>query len=40
MTKRILFVDDEPMLLSGLQRSLRPMREEWEMVFVGSGQRR
>jgi HD-like signal output (HDOD) protein len=37
MTKRILFVDDEPMLLSGLQRSLRPMREEWEMVFVGSG---
>ena len=37
MSKRILFVDDEPMLLSGLQRSLRPMREEWEMAFVGSG---
>jgi len=37
MSKRILFVDDEPMLLSGLQRSLRPMRDEWEMAFVGSG---
>lgn len=37
MTKRILFVDDEPMVLSGLQRSLRSMREEWEMAFVTSG---
>lgn len=37
MSKRILFVDDEPMVLSGLQRSLRSMREEWEMVFATSG---
>lgn len=37
MAKRILFVDDEPMVLAGLQRSLRSMREEWEMVFVNSG---
>jgi len=37
MSKRILFVDDEPMVLSGLQRSLRSMREEWEMAFVTSG---
>ena len=35
--KRILFVDDEPLILEGLQRMLRPMREEWEMVFVGNG---
>lgn len=37
MSKCILFVDDEPMVLSGLQRSLRSMREEWEMAFVTSG---
>ena len=37
MSKRILFVDDEAMVLSGLQRSLRAMREEWEMAFVTSG---
>jgi len=37
VSKRILFVDDEPMVLSGLQRSLRSMREEWDMVFVASG---
>jgi HD-like signal output (HDOD) protein len=37
MSKRILFVDDEPMVLSGLQRSLRSMREEWEMSFVTGG---
>jgi putative nucleotidyltransferase with HDIG domain len=37
MSKRIVFVDDEPMVLSGLQRSLRSMREEWEMAFVTSG---
>jgi HD-like signal output (HDOD) protein len=34
MSKRILFVDDEAMLLSALKRSLRPMRSEWEMVFA------
>lgn len=37
MKKRILFVDDEPMVLEGLKRMLRPMREEWEMVFIDSG---
>ncbi len=37
MARRILFVDDEPMVLSGLQRSLRPMRTEWEMVFAAGG---
>jgi len=37
MSKRVLFVDDEPMVLSGLQRSLRSMREDWEMAFVTSG---
>ena len=35
--KRILFVDDEPNVLEGLQRMLRPRRTEWEMVFVNSG---
>ena len=35
--KTLLFVDDEPRLLQGLQRQLRPMREEWDMHFVESG---
>ena len=35
--KRILFVDDEPMVLKGLQRTLRKMRSEWDMVFTASG---
>jgi HD-like signal output (HDOD) protein/ActR/RegA family two-component response regulator len=37
MSKRILFVDDEPMVLKGLERSLRGMRKEWEMEFVLGG---
>jgi YesN/AraC family two-component response regulator len=37
MNKRILFVDDEPMVLQGLQRSLRTMRMEWETKFATSG---
>ena len=36
MKKRILFVDDEPMILNGLQRTLRKMRHEWEMMFTSS----
>jgi len=36
--QQILFVDDEPMVLQGLQRLLRPFRTEWEMAFVASGQ--
>jgi len=35
--KRILFVDDEPNILSGLKRQLRPQRHEWEMAFAESG---
>jgi HD-like signal output (HDOD) protein len=38
MTQRILFVDDEPMLLKGLERSLRGMRNEWQMQFVLGGE--
>jgi HD-like signal output (HDOD) protein/CheY-like chemotaxis protein len=37
MSKRILFVDDELMVLKGLERSLRSMRKEWEMEFVLGG---
>jgi hypothetical protein len=32
--RRVLFVDDEPNVLAGLQRMLRPMRQVWEMRFV------
>ncbi len=35
--RRILFVDDETLLLKGLQRMLRSMRHEWEMRFVTDG---
>ncbi|MDH3349123.1 MAG: response regulator [Desulfobulbaceae bacterium] len=35
---RILFVDDEIYVLKGLQRSLRGMRGEWEMLFVSNGE--
>jgi HD-like signal output (HDOD) protein len=38
MKKRILFVDDEAMVLQGLQRLLRPMRAEWDMEFVVDGE--
>ncbi|MDH3602669.1 MAG: response regulator, partial [Candidatus Tectomicrobia bacterium] len=37
MKKQILFVDDEPNLLQGLQRMLRPMRQEWDMHFADNG---
>jgi HD-like signal output (HDOD) protein len=37
MKKRLLFVDDDPMVLDGLRRSLHGMREVWEMRFVNSG---
>jgi HD-like signal output (HDOD) protein len=37
MKKRVLFVDDEPLVLQGLQRLLRPMRQEWDMEFAESG---
>ena len=35
--EKILFVDDETMVLHGLQRMLHTLRNEWEMVFVDSG---
>jgi HD-like signal output (HDOD) protein len=35
--RKILFVDDEPKVLEGLQRMLRTMRREWEMGFAPSG---
>lgn len=34
--KRILFVDDEPMVLKGIQRTLRKMRKHWDMTFTAS----
>lgn len=37
MKIRILFVDDEPMVLQGLQRVLRRMRDEWDTAFANSG---
>lgn len=36
MKETILFVDDDTNLLQGLQRMLRPRRNEWEMTFVSS----
>lgn len=36
--KEILFVDDESNVLDGLRRMLRPMRNEWNMHFVTSGE--
>ena len=38
LKKRILFVDDEPMVLKGLQRTLRKMRGAWDMAFASSAQ--
>jgi len=35
--KRILFVDDEPMVLDAIQRMLRPLRVEWQMDFLRGG---
>ena len=35
--KRILFVDDETLVLEGMRRMLRSMRNEWEMEFRSSG---
>lgn len=35
--KRVLFVDDEPLILDGLRRMLHSMRQEWAMQFADSG---
>lgn len=37
MSKHLLMVDDEPMVLRGLERSLRSMQDEWTMQFAGGG---
>ncbi|MBI3410179.1 MAG: HDOD domain-containing protein [Planctomycetes bacterium] len=37
MTRSILFVDDEPNILSGLRRMLRSQRHAWAMEFAESG---
>ena len=34
MNKRLLFVDDDPLVLAGLRRALHGMRQTWEMSFV------
>lgn len=36
--RRILFVDDEPRVLDGLESLLRRQRRDWKMVFVTSGE--
>ncbi len=38
MKRRALFVDDEPLVLSGLRRMLRSLRHDWDMSFANSGQ--
>jgi putative nucleotidyltransferase with HDIG domain len=38
MKSRVLFVDDEKRVLQGLQRMLRPLREDWDMTFAESGE--
>lgn len=38
MMTSILFVDDDPNILQGLQRMLRPQRHRWDMTFCGSGE--
>jgi len=35
---RVIFVDDEPNVLSGLRRILRGQRNEWDMTFADGGQ--
>jgi HD-like signal output (HDOD) protein len=37
MRKRLLFVDDEQMVLDGLRRALWSMRNDWDIQFVSSG---
>jgi CheY-like chemotaxis protein len=35
--KNILFVDDSENVISGIQRQLRPHREQWQLFFANSG---
>jgi DNA-binding NtrC family response regulator len=36
--KRILFVDDEPMVLRALANVFRKHKDRWEMIFVNGGE--
>src|SRR5688572_14883812 len=36
--KNILFVDDEPRVLQGLQNLLRPQRHQWNMFFASGAE--
>ena len=36
--RRLLFVDDDPMVLKGLQRTLRKWRDQWEAAYAASGE--
>jgi HD-like signal output (HDOD) protein/ActR/RegA family two-component response regulator len=36
--RRLIFVDDEPRILEGLRRMLRPQRHQWEMAFAPGGE--
>lgn len=38
MIPHVLFVDDEPRILQGLQRMLRTVRKEWRMSFANGGE--
>lgn len=37
MTRTVLFVDDEPQILEGLQHRLHRQRKRWKMLFAQSG---
>ena len=37
MKSRILFVDDEPLVLAGLRRSLRRYRDQWDTSYAEGG---
>ena len=37
MKKKIIFVDDDPLILKGLQRMLRTLQQQWDMEFVDGG---
>lgn len=35
---RVLFVDDDALILAGLKRTMRRLRGDWQMEFAGSGE--
>ena len=37
MKRKIVFVDDDANILQGLRRTLRGMRQDWDMEFAQSG---